>query len=71
MSAFHKQHKMYSRYKRQRIILFVRIGSHSQVKLIWLCEPTNGVQAADYLPHVTRGGLDSYLSGSTQVSTEA
>ena len=31
----------------------------------------NGLQATDYLPHVTRGGLDSYLNGDTQVSTEA
>ena len=31
----------------------------------------NGLQATDYLPHVTRGGLDSYPNGDTQVSTEA
>ena len=31
----------------------------------------NGLQAADYLLHVTRGGLDSYPNGDTQVSTEA
>ena len=26
----------------------------------------NGLQAADYLPHVTRGGFDSYPNGDTQ-----
>ena len=57
--AFHKRQEMYSRYKRQRILHFARIRSRSKVKAVWLCETTNGLQSADYLPHVTRGGLDS------------
>ena len=33
--------------------------SHGQVKAIWLRETTNGLQAANYLLHVTTGELDS------------
>ena len=50
---------MYSRYRIQQILHLERMGSRSQVKAVWLCETTIGQQAVDYLPHVTRGGLDS------------
>ena len=50
---------MYSRYKRQQILHFAQMGLRSQVKAIWLRETMNRLQAANYLPYVTRGGLDS------------
>ena len=43
--------------------------SRSKVKEVWLREATNGIQVADYLPHVTRGGFDS--KQDTQISTKA
>ena len=60
-----------SRYKRQRILHFARMGLRSQVKVVWLCKTINRLQAADYLPQVTRGRLDSEPNGDAQVSTEA
>ena len=62
---------MYSRNKRQQILHFAQMGPHSEVKAVWLRRTMNRLQAADYLPHVTRGGLDSEPNGDTQVSTEA
>ena len=38
-----------SRYKRQQILHFALMGTRSQVKVVWLRETMNGLQATDYL----------------------
>ena len=45
MFAFHKRQEIYSRYKRQRIFDFARMGSHSQVKVVCLRVTMNGLQS--------------------------
>ena len=49
---------MYSRYKRQQILDFARMGLGIQVKSVWLRKTTSRLQAADYLLHATRGGFN-------------